>query len=212
MSRYSQTIARIASGYSVLAALVWLLWPESMAFADNPEAWFVFATALVAWHATELKQSEEIRPSSAKKSDEKFAQRLIKLHQGELRYLLCDQNLWNYIDVEVYYSMRQLIDDFDNGRIFFSHKKIQSQLREFVAALSELSLKVAQDTTPVRVGGALRIGYKPERIVQQDEYDRLMKESRVADRMADNAWVRFEKLVVSIREFVPDAYFDGSDP
>lgn len=58
-----QTLARLAAGYSVMGALVWLLWPSDLGFANNPEAWFVLATAIMVWHATEFKHSDELRAS-----------------------------------------------------------------------------------------------------------------------------------------------------
>ncbi len=53
------------------------------------------------------------------------------------------------------------------------------------------------------------IGYKPIRIVPQDEYDRLMSESRKADALANAAWVLLEQLISDVRKHIPDAYADA---
>ncbi|MEM8824460.1 MAG: hypothetical protein AAGF30_12680 [Pseudomonadota bacterium] len=206
MSRFSQTFARIAAGYSVIGALIWLLWPSDLGFADNPEAWFALATAFFVWHLTEFKKSEELVASEPTDFDVIVASRLVRMHQDELRYLLRDLNQWSRVDEEMHRGINDLIRDWRRGSLFFSSKRLQLKLSIFMNALEAFSMKVGTDTTSERIGKYWVIGYKPIGIVPQEEYDRLMEESKVADKMASNAWRLFNDLVEDIRTFAPSAY------
>jgi len=208
MGRFSQTLARLGAGYSVCAALVWLLWPTDLGFADNPEAWFVLGTAVVVWHLTEFKYSEELSAGRPTKSDEEFARRLVRLHQNELRVLLKDVNLWQFLETEIHKEMWALIDDFQRGKIFFSNATIQTALIDFIDELAALRHRLADETQEEFIGGTWMIGYKPLEIVAQEAYDQQMERSKEADSHADLVWDRFEKLITKLRVFVPDAYLN----
>lgn len=206
MGRFSQTIARLGAGYAVIGAVVWLLWPHDLAFVDNPEAWFILATSLIVWHSTEFKKSEETRAIGITSHDLYVATRLVNAHRGNLRYLLKDINLWSFVDVEIYREMRDMIDEWKRGELFFSRNRLQNQLSDFFGSLERLSNKVAQETVEEIISGKRVIGYKPFRIVSQEEYGRRMNRSEEADKIADTAWKLLDEIVTEIRTQIPDAY------
>lgn len=74
--------------------------------------------------------------------------------------------------------MRKLISDWKTGRVFFSHRRLQSEFKLFMESLSDLNSKIAKDTTQELIAGAWVIGYKPPTFVTQEEYDRRMRESK----------------------------------
>ncbi len=206
MGKYSQTLARIGAGLTVMGALTWLLWGGFDPSGFDPEPIFTFLVAFVVWVSIEFKNPEGLGALEPTDHDVRVGRRLVELHQHDLRYLLHDAHLWTFVEADIYRKMWELIEDWDRGKLFFSHKGLQLRLSNFVHALKDLSLKIATDTTEEKVGGEWMIGYKPTNHVTEEEYDRLMSESKVADSMADNSWNLFEELIQDIRVQIPTAY------
>lgn len=201
-----QTLARLAAGYSVIGALIWLFWPDSFAFANNPEAWFALLTTLVVWHAAEFKHSEELTSSNPTQLDVKLGRRIVELHQGDFRYLLNEVSLWSFVPADVYGEARHLIDDCRVGKVFFSHPRLQKKFAVFIDSLGELSTKVAMETTEEKIAGKWMIGYKPTEHITQEQYDSRMSKSKEADTMAVTSWRLLEELIADIRTAIPAAY------
>lgn len=208
MKSIRQALPRLGAGYTVVGALAWLLWPSDLSFINNPEAWFVLLTALVVWHATELKDSgaKADLGDGHHGFEVELAQRLIGYHQEELRFLLKDSSLWEFHDLKLYRLLRNLIYDWERDKIFFTDASLNEKLSSFVEQSDRLSLKVAADTSFEIVGGKTVIGYKPTEIVSQEQYDRQLLASKEADAIAADVWDRLDDLVVEIRRSMPQAY------
>jgi hypothetical protein len=88
----------------------------------------------------------------------------------------------------------------------FQNPSLQKRLVLFVECLSKLNNHVAQHTAPVLVGGKTMTGYKPDRIVAEDEYQRLRKLADEANSFSDAAWEQLEDLVQLIRIEVPECF------
>jgi hypothetical protein len=206
MVDYKSALGRLAAGYSCIGAVIWLLWPQDFGFLDNPEAWFVLLTALVVWHVAELQRPHLSSNVTHTKNDLSVATELVHAHRTFLRILLNEHNLWSFIEIEIFDDMREILAAKDRGELFFSSSRLQKKLDEVCSALEELSLKVAQDTVSEKVAGRLSIGYKPYERVSQEEYDRLLEESKKADEIASRAWDLLEDLVSDLRSEIPDAF------
>ncbi|MDD9718487.1 hypothetical protein PVW48_17120 [Dinoroseobacter sp. PD6] len=186
-----------------MAALVWLLWPSDLTFVDNPEAWFVFGTCLIVWLLAEIKQSEELSSSSVTQNDIRNGREILKLHRGSLRYLLCDVDLWNFVDSDLYSEARSVCNRWDDDSLFFHNKALNEDLHKVVKSLDALSMKVAHDTVPEFVAGKMRTGYKPYHIVKEDEYELRRRESKKANELANQAWNDLDQLAKKIRDQMP---------
>lgn len=205
MGRRNQTLARLGTGCTALASLVWLLWPSDLSFVNNPEAWFVFGTAFIIWVLTELKQSEEVSSSSVSMNDVRIGREMLKLHKGEFRYLLKDQDLWSFVESDAYSGLREFCNRRDDGSMLFHNRKLDKMLTDLTERLDTLSEKIAQDTVPEMIGGVMMTGYIPFRIVTDEEYQLRMKSSKEANAIANQAWNALDKLAREIRSGIPQA-------
>lgn len=209
MGRYYQSLARIGLGLAAMAMLAWLLWPDDLSRILQPEPLAMFCIGLVCWVFAEFKHPEDMRASGHTGYDLQVASRLVKAHRTFLRTLLKDEPLWTFIEIELYHEMWALLAAWERGELFFSSNSLQRRLDDFFLSLKQLSSKVAQDTVPESIGGGMVIGYKPYRIVTQEEYDRRMKESKKADLLANTAWTHLDDLINELRHQIPDAFLDS---
>lgn len=200
------TFTRLAAGYSVMGALIWLLWPNDLTFVDNPEAWIALVTAILAWHYCEFEFRSKKTDTSTSPNDIRVAREIAKLHAGELRFLLKDTDLWSFIDKDIYSRLGDLCDRWNRGSLFFHDDSLNKVLSGVMERLQILRRKIALDTTPEIIAGKLAVGYKPFGIVPEDEYDRLRKESQVANDLATDAWKALDCMVVEIRRKIPEAW------
>ncbi|QPH52530.1 hypothetical protein [Pontivivens ytuae] len=187
-------------------SLIWLLWPSDLSFIDNPEAWAALVGAFVVWHFTEFKLSEELGSSQVSQNDVRVARELVELHAGQLRGLLKDADLWALINSDRYTEVHSLLNRWKRGTFMFHNKTLNTDLNAFMKQLDALSSKISQDTVPEMVGGQWRTGYKPVSIVSQQEYHRLMSESKSANAIAGNTWVLLDQIVEKIRTKIPEVW------
>ncbi len=97
------------------------------------------------------------------------------------------------------------MDRWERGAFVFTNKRLNAELSDLMERLSALMRKVSQDTVPEKIGGKFKTGYKPFRIVPQEEYDRRSEESKKANAIASQAWVLLDRLVVQIKDRIPEA-------
>ncbi|MCK0126490.1 hypothetical protein MWU76_19020 [Gelidibacter sp. F2691] len=206
MTKYKQMLARIGTGCTMIAALVWLLWPGSWEFANNPEAWFVFGVAFVVWVFTEIHESGISKNKPLTPNDVRVARKLVALHAGVLRWLLKDTDLWTFVPSERYSQLGYLIDDWEKGVLLFNDSNLNDNLRSLMQKLEILSIKIASDTVPVSIAGKMRTGYKPYEIVPDEEYCRRQKGSKAANQMATHAWEALDEIVSNIKSEHPSVF------
>ena len=204
MNRYSQTIARLGAGYSVIGCVVWLLWPQDFGFASNPEAWVSLTTAFVVWHAIELKKSEAPGSSRLSANDVRLARDLLEWHSGDLRYVLKDTDLWMYVESDVYMKLSSISHRYEIGELFFHNKKLAQLFRDFTHQLDEFNELIAVETVPEMIGGVWKTGFKPFGIVLEEEYRRRREQSKKANNTAQIAWKLLDQCVVHIKRYYPE--------
>jgi hypothetical protein len=154
---------------------------------------------------TEWKQSEDLNPKTISQNDVRVARELLELHARELRYLLNDADLWIFIDSDVYSRLGNLCNRWERGVFFFHNRKLNLELSALMERLDKLMMKIAQDTVPEWIGGRFRTGYKPFRIVSEEEYLRRQSEAREANRIASQAWTLLDALATKIKDGIPEA-------
>ena len=64
---------------------------------------------------------------------------------------------------------------------------------------------IAQHTVPELISGTFQTGFKPPKIVGQNEYDLLRDLSLQANNLADIAWNEFDLLIESVLRSIPEA-------
>jgi hypothetical protein len=203
MGRREQTLARIGAGLTTMGLLAVLTWPTDLRVFMQWERLFFFLTALVVWIITEWKQSEELGSGTSSQNDIRVARELVELHARELRYLLKDTDLWTFVPSDVYSRLHNLCDRWERSVLFFQDKEMNGELSSLMEKLSDLAMKIAVDTVPEKIGGVYKTGYKPIRIVPEEEYKRLMAESKKANEIASQAWEILDNLVKKIRNRIP---------
>ncbi|WP_416511213.1 hypothetical protein [Aliiroseovarius sp. YM-037] len=180
-------------------------------FVDNPGAWLTLLTALIVWHFTEFKQSEELGTQNTSQNDIRVARELVELHAGDFRYLLNDTDLWSFVPSEIYHRLGRICDRWERGTFFFHNRTLNRDLSELIDRLNTLDMKIAQDTVPKLIGGEFRTGYKPFNLVSDDEYRRLRNESKTANEIASQAWKLLDQIVAKIRMGIPEVLDEPID-
>ena len=208
MGRSGRAFARIGAVYSVIGGLVWLLWPEDLSFADNPEAWLALLSAFVIWNFFEFQSIREVESERLSKNDIRVSRELVDLHANRMRYLLKDTDLWTFVRSDIYSDVGALCDRRERGIFFFHQEELDGELATFMKLLRDLSYKVAEDTVPVLIGGAFRTGYKPFELVSEEEYQERRKESKKANEMASKAWDKLDRMVSRIKSDYPEVFED----
>ncbi|WP_040816984.1 hypothetical protein [Litoreibacter arenae] len=205
MGRYKQTIVRIGAGLSAIGALTWLLWPSSLTDFLDPEPLFIFLCLFVAWIATEVKQSEEVIYRESTPNDIRLSREFLELHRWQFRDLFNEADLFQFREREDYSRCYNISNRRDVGDLEFQDKELDALLSKFIESLDEFNNYIAGNTAPELVGGRMMTGFKPVGIVSQEKYDRLLKEARKANELADEVWKRFDYLIAQVKRLVPEA-------
>ena len=192
----------------MLGALIWLLWPSDFFSLLEPEPLFVFCVSLVVWVFTEFKLSEELGSRNTSSNDIRNAREVLTWHTSTMRSLLKEADLWSFVPSDRYSEIRDVVDRWEKGRLFFHNRKLAKKFDALMRSLDQLSMKIAMDTAPEMIGGIFRTGYKPYGIVTDEEYERRRELSKEANSIASTAWVLLDELSGQIRKDVPEASED----
>lgn len=206
MGRYKQTIARIGFGLLAIGALATWFWPDDKSiFLSDPFKIFGFFTALAVWVAAEFHTSEEFVARPSTPNDIRIGKEILSLYRGPLRDLIKDHNTWSYIEDQTYTDIGYLLNRYERSELLFGKTEVAKLTDVFMKDLRAFYRFVAANTTPEIIAGRSMTGFKPDRIVNDDEYRRRENLAREADEMADVAWERLESLAAAIQKKIPEA-------
>lgn len=199
--------SRIGTGLVAMSALLVLIWPSDPHILQQWDRLIAFITAISLWIAAECTQNgEQTKPPT--QNDLRVARELAELHAGELRYLLKETDLWTFVDSEIYSRLGGFLNRWERGTMHFHDEDMNRRLSVLMSTLNELHHKISQDTVPEMINGKMRTGYKPARTIPQEEYDRLLSESKVANKIASKAWNQLDVITSEIRQRFQSAFDD----
>lgn len=205
MFRLPQALARIGAGAFALGSLAWVLWPENLLFLSNSEAIFFFFVSIITWVATEFKLSEELQLRTSSPNDIRISKRYLDLHRGDLGHLLRDHNSWDFIELELYGVIDEILDQRRREVLQFQNSHLENKNAAALQSLQSFRRFIAQNTTPELLGGRLMIGIKPISICDDDEYKRRQVLANQANKLSSKAWDDFQNLISTIKRLVPEA-------
>lgn len=165
---------------------------------------FAFAIALVVWVAGEIKLSEEFIEKPSSQNDVRLGREIIEMHTGDVRSLLKDTDLFQFVDERIYDKVFNFLSDFDRGKKEFQNRRLGREFDDFVEGLKDFSRYVAIETVPVNLGGSLCRGFKPEHTVTEEEYERQKALSKKANDLADLAWGKLDALAARVKIEIPE--------
>lgn len=183
------------------------MWPSNLlAKFEDGYGLLAFITAVVVWLVAELATSETSKKVEVSPNDVRRARDIIRLHSHELRVVLNDNITWNFLNDEYYQLCGRLISKKQTGEFVFLDPNVQPRFELFIKKLDKFHFYIGEHASPETIGGQWRTGFKPFRIVSQEEYDLRRERSDVADTKANEVWAELEKLVSTIKNEIPMAY------
>lgn len=210
-----RTALRIATGFSALGALAWMLWPNDWGVLADGEAPYAFLTALVIWLAAEISFGEpkEIAAinapivSTPTENDLKRAREIAGYRKAQLRILLRDHDFGAGINPRYVSEAIALIYDLEEKIFFFNNKSLQLLLDDFSNKFGDFVDHVVQHGGADKFGSVwLNSFFTPHTKQIYPVPDYIQDAISKANRMATEAWEPFDKLYDAIREEIPEAF------
>jgi len=178
--------------------------PDNLATL-NHEAAIAFGGSFIVWVFAEFKQSEELSARNVSENDKRGARKILSLHQGYMRDFLIHHDMWQYFDEKIYRDITDLMNRYERDALFFHNRKLKVKLAPFFEELRTLCDYIAIETTPEKIGGCWRIGFKPPENVPDEEYNNRRRKADHANKLATNSWIYLDELAKLIREKMPAA-------
>lgn len=206
MGRYYQTFARIGSGLAAISTLVWFLWPGPT-WQFEPEAFFAFGVAVVAWVFTEFKLSEEVIYRASTPNDIRFGREIFAYGMWNFRELLKDHDYHRGIYPRFLTEASFLVSETEIGIAHFQDKTIQKKYQDFFVCLTSFVDYLSIHSSPERFGSVTLQSVIPAN--QFDEMnisDHHQVEINEVNRLANEAWQAMLPLIAEIKERIPEVF------
>lgn len=201
MVNLSPRVYRYGMGLATLGALSVWLWPSDLSTLNNGGFIVGFLSTFAVWSYFELFSDRDPHPL-----DVETGRKFVTLSQNHLRHILRDHNMWAYQPQSNISLLFNLASEIREQDTFFIDSGIQKRLISFSTSLQRLNTHIAQHTTPTLVGGRLETGYKPDRTVTQEDFDRRQELAKQADQLASDTWHDLEALIEALRAKCPTSF------
>ena len=206
MSRLPQTLGRVGFGFSTLASLTWLLWPNDLADFLEPEPLFAFATALVVWVLAEFKMSEEVLYRDSSPNDIRLAKKILAYRASTLALILRDHDFHSSIDERYLREIDALVVDWANGTAKFQNSRVQKAFDGFCEALKDFNIYLSLHSSPLSGSEGRRQSVIPMK--HYGDFDLPQPycgEVLETNRLATIAWNKLERVYMVIDKEIPEA-------